>query len=383
MAEELNSTVLLDGVEYNINAETANTAKQVANALTVKKINLNKSDGSVNTDSEERDIFGFDGSEAKSITVVPAEGGRFTGRITVPSLKTSGPINRDGETVLNCNDIKEYIVNELQNSSVLYTWEYDQDTKTGTLTGGGLGTAVQSICIIYGASEDVEPFAEYNHAAYIDYTENNNVDASFMAAFIYISDDTEVSAGDDPEKEYIGNIYFGTCEQPTTVPVRATADRANRANIAEALETACSFQVDLAKNTAVTYKGDTEDLDLGVMGVLKPENGGTGKTSLSDVTVGKANIVSGYDSTGNLRETTAAALYAKLEQANLDSQKLTEVINGTIPVHTATTAQAIAVYTLNSSTGTWEPNNRRKIFASTSEPSNDFGNTYDIWIQHS
>lgn len=180
---ELQSTLAIDGKSYNINAKNAESADKVAHELTIKKIHL--------TGEEE---ITFNGEQPKSVNIVPAEGGIFSGSITVPS----DSIEDHSDVVLNRTDIKNFIVSELGSNSVLYTWNGT------TLKGGGAGEDIKSISIITGKDEHKDELATYIY-------QNNTV-----SAYIYISND----------EGNLGNIYFGTCNNKTVAGVQVSAENA-------------------------------------------------------------------------------------------------------------------------------------------------------------
>lgn len=197
MVKELARTIKINNSdeEYNVNAVTAETAGKVDNSFTISKTNL---DGSIAASK----LASFDGSTSCDVTVVPASGGRFTGRVNIDSYTNS---TMDPYALLNSGDIKKYIVDELQSNSVLYSWD-------GTiLLGGGHGASIQSVSIITGADEHKDELARYIY-------ENKNV-----AAYIYISTDDENA----------GRIYFGTADSENVACVSVSAENALSAVDAE------------------------------------------------------------------------------------------------------------------------------------------------------
>ena len=67
MAKNLKNTLQIDGIEYNINAVTSDTAKQLNNSLTVKE------SGNL--------AFNFNGSSSGEIDYVPTKGGSYNGAV--------------------------------------------------------------------------------------------------------------------------------------------------------------------------------------------------------------------------------------------------------------------------------------------------------------
>ena len=251
--EELQKTLKVDDIEYNINAVHSDTASQVVNKLILKKTNLSTGEPS----SREADWTEFDGSVEKVLNIVPSSGGGFSGNITVPPYKDT---IRD-ESVLNSSDIKKFIVNELKSNSVLYTWN---GTK---LTGGGEGSSIKSISIITGNDANKNSFATKNNENYLAY-KNNDTTKSFVSAFIYISTDDG----------NLGNIYFGTCEANEVTGVQVNADNANTAG---QLASTQHFSVSLESSAEVDFNG-TCDAPLGVTGILPISKGGTGATTAEE-----------------------------------------------------------------------------------------------------
>ena len=77
-----------------------------------------------------------------------------------------------------------------------------------------------------------------------------------------------------------------------------TSTRAVSAATSDKLLNACTIQTDLESNLAKNFNG-TENILVGVTGILPIENGGTGKNNLADVIVGAA-IKAEKDSDGNI-----------------------------------------------------------------------------------
>lgn len=196
MVKELARTIKInDSDEYNVNAVTAETAEKVGNKFVIKKTNL---DGS----TSDTLLAEYDGSAAEEVTIVPASGGRFTGRVNIDDYTNS---TLDSKALLNSGDIKKYIVNELRSNSVLYTWNGT------TLAGGDIGDDIKSISIITGVDEHKDALAGYIY------------ETKTVAAYIYISTDAENA----------GRIYFGTANSENIVGVSVSAENALRAVEAE------------------------------------------------------------------------------------------------------------------------------------------------------
>ena len=232
MSKELENTLLVDGEEYNINAKQA---EKVKHGLTLKKNLL--------TTINENDVF--DGQEALTIDYVPATGGRFTGKVRLPA----NPDTINNEDVLNYGDLKDKVLVELINNSVLYSWN---GTK---LTGGGESQAgtIQSICIVVGSDSNVNALAEYIY-------KNKPV-----SAYIYVDSDT-------------GNIYFGTCNSNKVTSVKVSSEYAITAT---RLANARKFSVSLESDSAVAFDG-SGDVALGVTGALPIAKGGTDATTAAE-----------------------------------------------------------------------------------------------------
>lgn len=330
MAKELEKTLLVEDEEYNINAVEAS---KVEHSLKLKK-NL------LTTISEDS----FDGQEEKIIDYVPASGGKFTGKIRVPTNTD----NLTTEDVLNYGDLSERVLKELKNNSVLYEW-------TGTnLVGGGEGTdTIKSICIITGTEADVNNLAAYIYAN------------KPFAAYVYIAE--------------TGSIYFGTCDSDTVTIVKVKADHAVTA---ERLVTARNFSVSLNSSDTVDFDG-TNNAALGVSGTLPIDKGGTGASDLDSVTVGKAKSaenLAGYDDSGNYREISAAAAYVKFEQANSTNRVVSEITSGTRIVPKASN---ITTHTSAGNGATvYASYTNARVILSTAEPTSSDGANGDIWIKY-
>ena len=188
MAKELESTILIDNEEYNLNAKTA---ERTGKKLVAKRIHLFDANGNPNTAYETADFFDFDGSIGREPVLVPAAGGRFKGRITVPDV-SADTLKKDAQTVLNYRDIVSKVVDTLLNTSTTATWlpedtsDY-QDPNTDTelkgdeadvidmdadeiealynLTFTGNDTSVNGICVVVGPGKNNEIlyFTKYNY----------------------------------------------------------------------------------------------------------------------------------------------------------------------------------------------------------------------------
>lgn len=274
VVRELDKTLIVDGQEYNVNAVKAD---KVANALTLKNNLLD----TINEDT-------FDGNTEKVIDYVSAEGGTFRGTIRVPNNEN---VNIDDKAVLNYHDLKESVLKELINNSVLYSWN-------GDTLAGGEGGLIKSVSIITGDAGNVHSFAAKN------FTEKR------FSAYIYIGDN--------------GNIYFGTSDSVEVAGVTVSAETAINANqLTEARE----FSVNLASDSTASFDG-TEDVTIGVSGTLPVGKGGTGEKDLKDVTVGSANIL--------ISSETGKMYNADGISAAIDS--LNSVIDGSTVVGKATMA---------------------------------------------
>lgn len=311
MAKQLDKTLQVDGETYDINSKLA---ERVEKDLKIKK-NL------LTTTNETT----FNGSAEEIIDFVPATGGRFSGKIRVP--ENNDVIN--AEDVLNYGDLKDRVMKELTNSSVLYVWD------GSTLVSGTEGESdIKSVCIITGTDSNVNDLAKYIY------------DNKPISAYIYVDADT-------------GSIYFGTSNFSKIIPVKVSAESAITAT---QLTDAHTFSVSLESSNTATFDG-TSDVALGVNGTLPISKGGTGATTAADAInslgISPANIGAAPSNHTHLYagSTTAGGAAAK---AVADSE-------GT-PIRTG--------YYRSISNST----NANTITLSTSSPSG--GNSGDIWIKY-
>lgn len=307
MAKELEKTLLVDGEEYNINAKQAEKVEQ---ALVLKK-NL------LTTVSEDS----FDGTTQKEIDFVPASGGSFTGNIRVPN-NTDSKVN--DKAVLNYYDLKNTVLKELKNNSVLYTW----DGKT--LVGGGESDLIKTVSIITGDTGNVNSFAA------------KNATTKQFSAFIYVGD--------------TGGIYFGTSDSSSVVGVTVSAENAIKAN---QLAEPRTFGVDLGSGVVATSFDGTNDVTLGVTGTLPVNRGGTGATTAA---AARTNLgLAAVASTGKYSDLTDTPNYAGSASAG-------GAANSALQATKDSAGNVISSYY------------QKKITLSPNTPSG--GSNGDIWIKY-
>jgi hypothetical protein len=250
MAKDLKNTIKFNDEteEYNINAVKAN---HVANKLTIKSMGL--------SGNELANPVEFDGDEPKSISVVPANGGKFIGPIRVPVAQyaqSGGNLKQDGsfvdDAVVNYKDLKDKVLRQVINNSVLYNY-----------ANGAIDPAISegqfnSISVVQGNSS-VDDFAKENYAE------------KYLSAYIFLN-----TTGDEsPETQ----IYFGTADSETPIPL--VTGNSTLAASAGKLATARTIQTNLGAGGAVLFDGTT-DVKPGVTGILSMTNGGTGATSAAE-----------------------------------------------------------------------------------------------------
>ena len=231
---ELTNTLVVDDKTYNINAVQAN---KVANSLTI-------------TDCSDNSDIVFDGSTAKSISVMTPDGGHFTGRITIDQ-------NNDikDNDILNCKDIRETILANIEavNKSIIYLFD---EENIDQLEQNLVDNALTSISIVRGKEESVETFAGYNNDKY-------NSGELYLSVYLYISSDTN-------------RVYYGQANEDTAYLLDI-----NSATKANSLVESHTIQTNLGSDVAQGFNG-TEDITPGVTGVLKIEHGGTGANNITE-----------------------------------------------------------------------------------------------------
>lgn len=290
---KLATTIKVADQEYDIHAVQANKVKE---RLIINKSGLSE---------ETSETIEFNGETEQELSVVPTEGGTFTGPIQVN--KAEG--NYTDNLVINYHDIHDVLLKELLNNSILYEWKWNGNT--GTLTVGGSGSEVEgfsdaavvgnndtvnvkSICIIKGSRDHVDEFAKINMAC------------KKFSAFIYVAAEPGIVPSTDPNSKYSGYIYFGTSESNTPVVVQVSASHALSADTAGQLDKNTILKVNLESSNSQVFNGST-DVELGVTGVLNEINGGTGQNSLRNVTVGNAaQLETARKITVNLASTSGA-----------------------------------------------------------------------------
>ena len=339
---ELDKTLQVDGVTYNINAVKAD---KVANKLTVKSLGLTGAEKTAETIS-------FDGNADKTISIVSAEtGGKFKNAIRVPSVSSeAGKANKTengihAEAVLNYKDITDEVVKTLINTSTTATWipkegyddpndresedeaeiiyesdpvyfenkytlTFTEDTKDSSLVNG--------ICVVVGPGKknEILHFAKYN------------LIKELLPYFIYVSTDTwnmwlggyrfvkvkKDKDGNDINVPYVKRLAQSAVE----------AETANSANVADKLATPRQFSVSLETSNKVNFDG-TANAPLGVIGTLDIAKGGTGATTAAaartNLEITPANIGAAIAGHTHLyaRSTTAGGPADVALTANADS----------------------------------------------------------------
>lgn len=101
----------------------------------------------------------------------------------------------------------------------------------------------------------------------------------------------EISIGDaEGENDSKSVLFDGSKNVKLLLPKKAVLNIVGNADTATKLEEARNFTVDLSINTPTKFDG-SKDTTVGVEGILNIENGGTGKTNLDEVHVGKSKKI--------------------------------------------------------------------------------------------
>lgn len=94
----LQNTLQINGETYNITATTADIANKVKATLTITQKKAN---------SDDDEITEFNGETSVNVSVVPADGGKFSGPISVPNIDDSQEYS--GSEVINKTDTENLI----------------------------------------------------------------------------------------------------------------------------------------------------------------------------------------------------------------------------------------------------------------------------------
>lgn len=226
--------------DYNINAKSA---EKVENDLIINIIDKY---------GEASEQIIFNGSTMKLLELITAAGGKFKGPIRCQSQETEAEF--DDDLILNYSDLKNQVLKHLMNTSSLYSWD------DRTLKPSIRRSAVSGISIVLGLDTEKDEFAKANM--------KNSALVGCLAAYLYWATDTRL-------------LYFGTADSDEVIAIDA--------HTAKRLERSHYFRINLASTSAATFDGTQNRLiEPGVAGILPPMNGGTGKTNLEEVTVGHA-----------------------------------------------------------------------------------------------
>lgn len=357
---ELSTSLVIDGNTYNINAKSV---EKTNHKLTINQIGLNKT-----TPME------FDGGEAKSIDIVSAQGGRFSGKIAMPSADLAA-LEADGEMVVNYDDIKNIVLKQFMNNSVLSTWD-------GTnLSSGGNGANINSVGIITGPDANASDFAQYNK------------EEKIFAAFIYVADN--------------GMIYFGNSDSSSVTAVQLSAENAVHANEADKL--VGTFNNEAVNCTVKDIKFNARDIEEILDGTKHPKTADgiwyeygkeKGRYDGSVIYSAIQKIDAITETTGSTTTVPVATAAKKLETARTIQTDLSSK-NGASFNGTANIAPGVTgtLGTANGGTGQTSLDNvtvgsAKKVYTngtntygsitiSTAGPSNNSGNVGDIWIKYS
>lgn len=170
--KNLDKTLTLNGTAYNVNAVEASW---VENKLTINKIDL---EGNIDTKKSVE----FNGSEGKSLDVVPAEGGKFSGPIRVPDTS-----DFSDEAVINYKDIKEVVLDDILNKNTIYKYAYKAENDPDNLSIPTTEGTINGISVVVGTQADVSHFSA------------ENANTKRLTHYLYISLDT-------------GAIFYGTSD---------------------------------------------------------------------------------------------------------------------------------------------------------------------------
>jgi hypothetical protein len=394
---KLDRVIDIGGVSYEVEAKTA---EKVDGTLTIKKTTLEG-------ETAKNPLVAFNGDDNQEVEIIPTTGGKFKGHIRVPSASSelNGAKNtetRGGITdfrtdaVLNYGDIKNNILTQLLNTSVLYSW---QEGKLDPV----VAKSINGITLITGSQTDL--LMTPDGFAFENYYNAQNNRTPVVSSYLYICTDTK-------------NLYFGTSESQDAIKLTSSTDFAAEA---AKLETPRSILVDLgtdARDQATNFNG-TSDITTGTTGVLPVSAGGTGNTNLDKVRVGYANciindegtevievhphhivelnekvdaIVNGSIVTGN----TSNAVYAATAGHAATAGQATNAGQASEAGHAASADQATSAtndgdggeitkcyYKINASTGIGSITNANTITIANSGPAKSAGQVGDIWIVYS
>ena len=192
MAKKLDNIISINGEDelYEINAveaEHATEADLATRALEAEKVQASLTVNKTNLDgtTAKNPVAEYNGKEAKTITIVPADqGGKFNREIRVPN--NTGTFNN--ETVLNYNDIKNKVVDRLINVSSAATWDGT------TLNFVTEENSLRGISLVTGTEANLNSFA----------SKNTEVSDKQLLAYLYICEDN-------------GNLYYGTSASSNTL----------------------------------------------------------------------------------------------------------------------------------------------------------------------
>lgn len=336
MAKELHTTIKIDGEDYNVNAKQADHVKS---ALIIKNIGL--------TGSEKiTERVTFTGNDAAEVSIVSAEtGGRFNKEIRVPAATNIENINK--ESVLNYNDTINLVLNKIQKGAISYSWNGTEVVPSADITETN---TFNYISIVTGEQGTSGAFASWN------YDQKAFGRTPYVPIYLYI----ELR---EDKNDCI--TYFGTADSKTAIVLAINSatlvEVANTANkVANELTIQLNggttegtnkytFNGSIAKDinitpenigatTLISENGD-EPLMNGTAtvggantaarsdhvhpidtsraaeghkhaagdinsGVLAENCGGTGKTKLTNVTVGTAEIAKTIKASGQLGTST-------------------------------------------------------------------------------
>ena len=146
MADKLDYTIELDGTEYDLTAADslhADLANRVENKLTINESKLDSSVAITDTtvideDVQELNSIEFNGSAAKAVSVVPSNGGVFTGPIYIPDISAPNEdldnnISANKKAAINLNSL-ETLISALKGFPIL-NWDGTELKEDGDADG--------------------------------------------------------------------------------------------------------------------------------------------------------------------------------------------------------------------------------------------------------